>query len=34
MDIAFVLGAFALWGVMALMVRGLTRLEQPAGGRP
>ncbi len=34
MDVVFVLGALALWGVIALMVRGFKRLEQPAGGRP
>ena len=34
MDVVFVLGALALWGVIALMVRGLKRLEQPTGGRP
>ena len=34
MDVVFVLGALALWGVIALMVRGFKRLEQPTGGRP
>ncbi len=33
MDIVFVLGAIALWGVSALMVRGFERLEQPSGER-
>ena len=34
MDIVFLLGAVALWGVTALSVRGFEGLEQPAGGRP
>lgn len=34
MEIAFALGAVALWGITALLVRGLERLEKPAGGRP
>ncbi len=34
MDIVFALGAFALWGVTALLVRGFESLEKPAGGRP
>ncbi len=33
MDIAFVLGIAALWGVMALLVVGFKKLEKPEGGR-
>ena len=33
MDIAYVLGVALLWGVMALLVRGLEKLQQPTGGR-
>ena len=34
MDIAFLLGIAALWGVMVLLVAGFDRLEKPAGARP
>ena len=34
MDAVFLLGAAALWGVMALMVWGFESLEKPDGGRP
>lgn len=34
MDIAYVVGGLALWGALALMVRGLQRLEKPRGERP
>jgi hypothetical protein len=33
MDLAFVLGAAALWGVMVLLVWGFKKLEKPEGGR-
>ena len=33
MDILSVLGAIGLWGVMALMVMGFGRLDQPAKGQ-
>ena len=33
MDIAFIVGAAALWGVMVLLVWGFQRLERPQGGR-
>ena len=33
MDIAFVLGIAALWGVMALLVTGIQKLDKPAGAR-
>ena len=33
MDIAFLLGIAALWGVMALLVAGFKKLEAPAGAR-
>ena len=33
MDIAFLLGIAALWGVMALLVAGFNKLEKPAGER-
>lgn len=33
MDIAFVLGVVALWGVMVLLVWGFQKLEKPEGGR-
>ncbi len=33
MDIAFVVGIAALWGVMALLVAGFRKLEKPAGAR-
>ena len=33
MDIAFLLGVVALWGVMALMVFSFKKLEKPAGAR-
>ena len=31
MDIAFILGIAALWGVLALLVAGFKKLESPAG---
>ena len=34
MDIVFVLAASLLWGLMALLVLGLRKLERPQGGRP
>jgi hypothetical protein len=33
MDIAFILGVTALWGVMGLLVAGFKKLEKPAGAR-
>ncbi len=33
MDLAFVFGACALWGVMVLLVWGFQKLEKPEGGR-
>lgn len=33
MDIAFILGIAALWGVLALLVAGFKKLERPAGAR-
>lgn len=33
MDLAFILGAAALWGVMVLLVWGFKKLEKPEGGR-
>ncbi len=33
MDIAFILVAAALWGVMGLLVWGFQKLEKPEGGR-
>mgnify|MGYP000246920446 CR=1 FL=1 len=33
MDIAFVVGIFALWGLMVLLVAGFQKLEKPAGAR-
>ena len=33
MDIAFLLGVVALWGVMALLVFSFEKLEKPAGAR-
>lgn len=33
MDLVFLGGAAALWGVMALMVLGFRKLEKPEGGR-
>lgn len=33
MDIAFVLGITALWGLMALVIAGFKKLEKPAGAR-
>lgn len=33
MDIAFLVGIAALWGVMALLVAGFKRLEVPTGAR-
>ena len=34
MDVAYLLGIAALWGVMALLVAGFNKLEKPAGERP
>ena len=34
MDIVYVAGLALLWGVMALLVRGLRKLDQPREGRP
>ena len=34
MDIAAVVGMFALWALMALMVTGFKKLEAPIEGRP
>lgn len=34
MDMVFVAGIALLWGVIALLVWGFTRLEKPKGGRP
>ena len=33
MDLAFILGAAALWGVMVLLVCGFEKLEKTEGGR-
>ncbi|SFU78785.1 hypothetical protein SAMN05216350_105114 [Polaromonas sp. YR568] len=33
MDLAFILGAASLWGVMVLLVWGFQKLEKPEGGR-
>ena len=33
MDIVFLMGIAALWGVMALLVAGFKTLEKPAGAR-
>jgi hypothetical protein len=33
MDLAFILGAAALWGAMVLLVWGFQKLEKPEGGR-
>ncbi len=33
MDIAYVAGLCLLWAVMALLVRGFRRPEEPLGGR-
>ena len=33
MDVAYLLGIAALWGVMALLVAGFNKLEKPAGER-
>ena len=33
MDVVFIVGIAALWGVTALLVVGLKRLEKPAGDR-
>ncbi len=33
MDVVFVFGAVALWGVMVLLVWGFQRLEKVEGGR-
>ena len=34
MDIVYVAGLALLWGLMALLVRGLKKLDRPQGGRP
>ncbi len=34
MDFVFIAIAAALWGVMALLVRGFEKLQPPEGGRP
>ncbi len=34
MDIVFVSLASLLWGLMALLVWGFTKLDQPSKGRP
>jgi hypothetical protein len=34
MDAVFVVLLAVLWGLMALMVKGLRRLESSEGGRP
>ena len=34
MDFFFVAGIAGLWGLLALMVWGLKKLEAPEGGRP
>lgn len=33
MDLAFLVGAAALWGVTVLLVWGFEKLEKPEGGR-
>jgi hypothetical protein len=33
MDILFLVGIAALWGVMALLVAGFKKLEKPVGAR-
>ena len=33
MDIAFIFGVLALWGVTVLLVWGFQKLEKPEGGR-
>ena len=33
MDIAFVVGIAALWGVMVLLVAGFEKLDKPKGAR-
>jgi len=33
MDLAFVLGAAALWAAVVLLVWGFEKLEKPEGGR-
>ena len=33
MDLAFMVGAAALWGVTVLLVWGFGKLEKPEGGR-
>lgn len=33
MDMVYVAGLFLLWGLMALLVRGFKKLDQPQGGR-
>ena len=34
MDIVYVAGLALLWGLMALLVRGLKKLDKPLSGRP
>jgi hypothetical protein len=34
MDLVFIILGFALWGLMALLTRGLARLAPPREGRP
>jgi hypothetical protein len=34
MDVAFMVGIAALWAVMALLVAGFEKLDNPAGARP
>ena len=33
MDVAYISGIAALWGLLALMVSGFKKLEKPEGGR-
>ena len=34
MEIAYIVGGLALWGLLALMVLGFKKLETPQGERP
>ena len=34
MDMVYLAGIAVFWGLMALLVQGLRRLERPQGGRP
>ena len=34
MDVVFILGIAALWGLTALLVAGFRKIEKPAGARP